>query len=163
VKVIYLTNHQKRNCEVVEIGISSKMINNKINIAILGDAGVGKTCFVRALKMIHHEKKYISTVGCELHPIPVHDIIVNVWDFGGQDKYKSYALENLSNMDHVLIMYEKNNRLTKKNAETKWKDMIGDNPHTFVMTKCDDDATGISAKDRPEGCIDLLSEITQKY
>ena len=57
---------------------------------LVGDGGVGKTTFVKRHLTGEFEKKYIATVGVEVHPMNFSTtrgvIKLNVWDTAGQEK-----------------------------------------------------------------------------
>ena len=57
----------------------------------VGDGGVGKTTFVKRHKSGEFEKKYVATLGADVHQIPFqtnHGLIkFNVWDTAGQEKF----------------------------------------------------------------------------
>ncbi|KAL7719756.1 GTP-binding nuclear protein [Entamoeba marina] len=64
-------------------------------LILAGDGGVGKTSFVKKYLSGEFEKRYIPTMGCEVHKItfqtnygPIH---FNVWDVAGQDKFAGLA------------------------------------------------------------------------
>lgn len=63
----------------------------KWKLVLVGDGGVGKTTFVKRHKTGEFEKKYVPTLGAEVHPIDFVTnkgrIIFNVWDTAGQEKY----------------------------------------------------------------------------
>jgi GTPase SAR1 family protein len=53
-------------------------------LLLVGDGGTGKTTFVKRHETGEFEKKYIATVGVEVHPLVFHTnrgpIRFNVWD-----------------------------------------------------------------------------------
>jgi len=57
---------------------------------LIGDGGVGKTTFVKRHKTGEFEKRYIATIGVEVHPLKFMTsrgpIIFSVWDTAGQEK-----------------------------------------------------------------------------
>jgi GTP-binding nuclear protein Ran len=57
---------------------------------LVGDGGVGKTTFVKRHKTGEFEKKYIATIGVEVHPMTFYTnrgpLTFNVWDTAGQEK-----------------------------------------------------------------------------
>jgi GTP-binding nuclear protein Ran len=59
-------------------------------LVLVGDGGVGKTTFVKRHLTGEFEKKYIATLGVEVHPMVFHTnhgpIRLNVWDTAGQEK-----------------------------------------------------------------------------
>jgi GTP-binding nuclear protein Ran len=56
-------------------------------LVLVGDGGVGKTTFVKRHISGEFEKRYIATVGVEVHPLKFHTsrghIIFDVWDTAG--------------------------------------------------------------------------------
>ena len=58
-------------------------------IVLIGDGGVGKTTFIKRHLTGEVEKKYIATMGAEVHPISFFttrgEIKLNVWDTAGQE------------------------------------------------------------------------------
>ena len=65
-------------------------IINKIPV-LCGDGGTGKTTFVKRHETGEFEKKYVATLGVEVHPLPFYTnyglIVFNVWDTAGQEKF----------------------------------------------------------------------------
>lgn len=77
-------------------------INEAVNMAqdpdmptfkcvLVGDGGTGKTTFVKRHLTGEFEKKYVATLGVEVHPLVFHTnrgpIRFNVWDTAGQEKF----------------------------------------------------------------------------
>jgi hypothetical protein len=63
----------------------------QFKLVLVGDGGVGKTTFVKRHKTGEFEKKYVPTLGAEVHPMDFTTdrgkLIFNVWDTAGQEKY----------------------------------------------------------------------------
>lgn len=62
----------------------------EFKLVFVGDGGVGKTTFVKRHITGEFERRYIATVGVEVHPMTFHTnhgpICFNVWDTAGQEK-----------------------------------------------------------------------------
>jgi GTP-binding nuclear protein Ran len=60
-------------------------------LLLVGDGGVGKTCFVKRHLTGEYQKKYIPTVGVEVHPLKFATnygiICFNAWDTAGQERF----------------------------------------------------------------------------
>jgi len=58
---------------------------------LVGDGGTGKTTFVKRHLTGEFEKKYVATLGVEVHPLVFYTtrgvIRFNVWDTAGQEKF----------------------------------------------------------------------------
>jgi hypothetical protein len=63
----------------------------QFKLVLVGDGGVGKTTFVKRHISGEFEKKYVPTLGAEVHPMDFTTdrgkITFNVWDTAGQEKY----------------------------------------------------------------------------
>jgi len=61
----------------------------EFKLILVGDGGVGKTTFVKRHLTGEFEKKYVATLGVEVHPLKFHTnrgpIKFNVWDTAGQE------------------------------------------------------------------------------
>lgn len=59
-------------------------------MVLVGDGGVGKTTFVKRHLTGEFEKKYIATLGVEVHPMEFSTsrgkVRFMVWDTAGQEK-----------------------------------------------------------------------------
>ena len=64
----------------------------EFKLILIGDGGVGKTTFVKRHLTGEFEKKYVATLGVEVHPLLFHTnrgpIKFNVWDTAGQEVSK---------------------------------------------------------------------------
>jgi GTP-binding nuclear protein Ran len=62
----------------------------EFKLVFVGDGGVGKTTFVKRHLTGEFERRYIATVGVEVHPMVFFtnrgQIRFNVWDTAGQEK-----------------------------------------------------------------------------
>jgi GTP-binding nuclear protein Ran len=100
----------------------------QFKLILVGDGGVGKTCFVKRHLTGEFEKKYVATLGVEVHPLPFRTncglIVFNCWDTAGQEKYGGlrdgyYILGNAG-----IIMFDVTNRQSYKNVPNWHKDLV---------------------------------------
>lgn len=109
------------------------------HILLLGDGGVGKSTFAQYLKTKQFEKRYIPTVGIELHPFEKFTIV----DTAGQKKYVGETPVRYFELflpDIVLLMFSVDNKHSYINLQY-WYDWIPEGiPVIIIGTKCDIDA-----------------------
>ena len=72
------------------LDIQAAPFTPEFKLILVGDGGVGKTTFVKRHLTGEFEKKYVATLGVEVHPLLFHTnrgpIKFNVWDTAGQEK-----------------------------------------------------------------------------
>ena len=87
-------------------------------VVLLGDGGVGKTAILSRFKGNPREKRYIPTVGCEVHPLNYNMKHYTVWDTAGQEKYAGNAFQSyLTGANVVLLVYDVTSRISYKNLQ----------------------------------------------
>jgi GTP-binding nuclear protein Ran len=74
------------------------------------------------------EKKYIATLGVEVHPMPFHtsrgQILFNVWDTAGQEKLGGLRDGYYINGQCGIIMFAVCSRITYQNVPKWYKDLV---------------------------------------
>lgn len=97
-------------------------------LLLVGDGGVGKTTFVKRHKTGEFEKKYIATVGVEVHPMVFYTnrgpITFNVWDTAGQEKFGGLRDGYYIQGQCAILMFDVTSRTTYKNIPTWHRDII---------------------------------------
>ena len=82
----------------------------EFKLILVGDGGVGKTTFVKRHLTGEFEKKYVATLGVEVHPLVFHTnrgpIKFNVWDTAGQERFKSVTRSYFRGSIGVVICYD---------------------------------------------------------
>jgi small GTP-binding protein len=116
----------------------------EINVNIVGDQSVGKSCILHSFIYKRLPWKYEET-SCDLFSITVKenniDYSLKIWDTSGNDDM--YNLRKLSymNCDVFVICYEVSSRSSFNNVSDKWMKEIKqfyENPIVIlVATKCD--------------------------
>ena len=113
------------------------------HIVLLGDGGVGKTSFVRALQGMRFEPRYLETTGINISAVEASGHILTIYDVAGQEKYTiEQALKQALNENKpalTIIMYELTSKTSYKNATRLWS-IIGRGlgaPVLMVGTKDD--------------------------
>lgn len=99
----------------------------EFKLVLIGDGGVGKTTFVKRHLTGEFEKKYIATLGVEVHPMPFHtnhgQVIFNVWDTAGQEKLGGLRDGYYIGGNCGIIMFDVCSRITYSNVPKWFKDL----------------------------------------
>merc|ERR1711935_1034717 len=99
----------------------------EFKLVLVGDGGVGKTTFVKRHLTGEFEKKYIATLGVEVHPMDFHTtkgrIIFNVWDTAGQEKFGGLRDGYYIGGQCGIIMFDVCSRITYQNVPKWYKDL----------------------------------------
>jgi len=100
----------------------------KFKLVLVGDGGVGKTTFVKRHLTGEFEKKYVATLGVEVHPVKFQtsrgEVIFNVWDTAGQEKFGGLRDGYYIQGQCAIIMFDVTSRVTYKNAPNWHRDLI---------------------------------------
>merc|ERR1712159_497468 len=95
---------------------------------LVGDGGVGKTTFVKRHLTGEFEKKYVATIGVEVHAMPFHTnrglLVFNVWDTAGQEKFGGLRDGYYIQGQCAIIMFDVTSRVTYKNVPNWHRDLI---------------------------------------
>lgn len=100
----------------------------EFKMVLVGDGGVGKTTFVKRHLTGEFEKKYVATVGAEVHPMDFHTnrglIKFNVWDTAGQEKFAGLRDGYYIQANCAIIMFDVTSRITYKHVPNWHRDLI---------------------------------------
>ncbi len=97
-------------------------------LVLVGDGGVGKTTLVKRHLTGEFEKKYIPTLGVEVHPLKFTTncgvICFNVWDTAGQEKMGGLRDGYYIQGESAIIMFDVTSRITYRNVPEWYKDIV---------------------------------------
>jgi len=97
-------------------------------LVLVGDGGTGKTTFVKRHLTGEFEKKYIATLGVEVHPLGfttnLGKITFDVWDTAGQEKFGGLRDGYYINGQAGIIMFDVTSRITYKNVPNWHRDLV---------------------------------------
>jgi small GTP-binding protein len=118
------------------------------HVNIIGDFGVGKTSIINSFKKLgFQDKNTTSTIGINNFLIPIKfenkEIILNVYDTSGQEKYQSLTLNSIRNCEGLILVYDRSDYKTFENICKVWIKSINEvidlilTPCILVENKCD--------------------------
>ena len=95
-----------------------------INLILIGDTTVGKTClFNRYFRDEFEETLFVSTIGIEkeMKYVKIKNTIykVTLWDTAGQERFRSLPKKYYQNANGVLLLFDVNNEKTF-NSVSNW-------------------------------------------
>lgn len=104
---------------------TTKIPNYKL--LLVGDGGVGKTAFLRCHRTGEFERRYIATMGVEVHPLKFHTnygpVNLHVWDVAGQEKFGGLRDAYYIHSDAAMIMFSIGSSLSYSNVPTWHRDV----------------------------------------
>lgn len=107
---------------------SGEQIMAQFKCVLVGDGGVGKTTFVKRHLTGEFEKKYVATLGVEVHPLDFHTnrgkIRFNVWDTAGQEKFGGLRDGYYIGGQSAIVMFDVTSRVTYKNVPNWHRDLV---------------------------------------
>lgn len=110
-------------------------MNPEFTIALLGDGGVGKTCFVKKLLGQAFSGKYLPTLDCEESVLDFNGTKLTILDFGGQQKFGG-SRQAVETADGAILMFDLQSKLCLKNLDY-WFKGCAHVPKVVCATKCE--------------------------
>jgi len=99
----------------------------RFKLILVGDGGVGKTTFVKRHLSGEFEKRYIATLGVEVHPLTfftnLGQVIYDCWDTAGQEKFGGLRDGYYINGQAAIIMFDVTSRVSYKNVPIWHRDL----------------------------------------
>ena len=96
-------------------------------LVLIGDGATGKTTFVKRHRFGEFEKKYVATLGVEVHPLTFYTncgrICFDTWDTAGQEKFGGLRDGYYIQGQCGIIMFDVTSRITYKNVPNWHRDL----------------------------------------
>jgi len=141
-----------------------------VTIVLVGDAGVGKTCFMIRFVRDQFVSSTRSTVGMDFctrqlavdtmqgsESSVVQQLTVQVWDTAGQEQFRSLAATYYRKAGGVMILYDANVRATFDHIPG-WIEEVRDNSETAALMIIGAKAEGSETEVSPEEGEALAAE-----
>ena len=95
-------------------------------VLIVGDAAVGKTTLLRALRGENEVAAKLATDGIEIGELQLDGVVLNCWDFAGQEVYRYTHQLFLSGNSIYVILFNLSHPIPSICSQlTYWLDSIG--------------------------------------
>ena len=131
-----LVNNSENNIPINYISQDIKEIKDNhecqmvINLILIGNSNVGKTCFFNRFNKNHFQENFVSTIGIDKYfryfKYKDKQCKVILWDTAGQDRYRSLPKKYYQNADGILILFDVCNK-ESFNDVSIWMNEINDN------------------------------------
>ncbi len=110
--------------ESLQIGMDCVAV---FKLILVGDGGTGKTTFIKRHLTGEFEKRYIPTIGVEIHPLVFHTnrgkICFQCWDTAGQVKFGGLRDGYYTRSNCAIIMFDVSNRNTYTNVPNWYREI----------------------------------------
>lgn len=112
----------------------------ELNVAVLGDGGVGKSTYLKKLRTGRFDPRYIPTSNHEKRNVsigtPTGIVKFNTYDYGGQQMFEG-TRRNLHTMNAIILMFDVTHRFTF-NSVLNWRaELPGNVPVVLCGNKTD--------------------------
>lgn len=148
------------NCEILNPQ------KNNFKIVLVGDGGVGKTAFIKRHMKGTFEKKYIATIGVEVHPLVFNtnqgNITFNIWDTAGQEKFgglrDGYYIASVG----CMAFFDVTSRVSFKNVTNWIRNVMRVQPN-IPLVLCGNKVDEKDRKIKPKEISAYLQLLKQEY
>jgi small GTP-binding protein len=143
-KMNNLVNNSENNIPINYISLEKKETKENqfvpmlINLILLGNSNVGKTCFFNRFNKNQFQENFVSTIGIDKYiryfKYKDKECKVCLWDTAGQDRYRSLPKKYYQNADGILILFDICNKESFNDVQI-WMNEINDNANVNSEVK----------------------------
>jgi GTP-binding nuclear protein Ran len=111
-----------------------------LKLVFIGDAQTGKTTFAKRLRVDEFERKYVASLGVEVHPVDYNGVSLYVWDTAGDERYTGLAEGYYIQADAAIVFFSVTNRESYNNVRrhiAAFKRVCPNAPVVVVGNKAD--------------------------
>lgn len=133
--------------------IQIKMTTPRFKLVLIGDGGTGKTTYVKRHLTGEFERKYVATLGVDVHPLTFNtthgNVIFDVWDTAGQEKFGGLRDGYYIQGKCAIIMFDVTARITYTNVPNWHRDLVrvcDKIPIVLCGNKCDSKERAVKPK-----------------
>jgi len=113
-------------------------------VVLVGDAGVGKSCFLKKYVDCTYNEDHVITIGVDYKSKVIErdteTLKLNLWDTAGEDRFRATSTSIFQGADACILFYDTTDKGTLKNLFKRKQevDKINNNIiYILVGTKCD--------------------------
>ena len=129
-------------------------------VLIVGDAAVGKTTLLRALRGENEVAAKVATDGIEIGELQLDGVVLNCWDFAGQEVYRYTHQLFLSGNSIYVILFNLSHPIPSICSQlTYWLDSIGHRAEDSEMMLVGTHASVVPREKKKE----LLEQVVHKF
>eukprot|EP01119_Soliformovum_irregulare_P025919 TRINITY_DN971_c0_g3_i1.p1 TRINITY_DN971_c0_g3~~TRINITY_DN971_c0_g3_i1.p1 ORF type:complete len:215 (+),score=40.07 TRINITY_DN971_c0_g3_i1:24-668(+) len=154
------------NVNHVPYGDRTREYDLLLKMLLIGDSGVGKSCFLLRYVEGAFTENFISTIGVDFKiktlVVQGKKIKLQIWDTAGQERFQTITTSYYRGAHGILVLYDVTNRVSFDNVK-KWMEDIDRHapPHVARMligNKSDVDQQ--ESKPGPDGRTKFQRQIT---
>ena len=110
-----------------------KYLEPKLNIALIGSAGCGKTSYLKKISGENFERRYIPTHNIVTRSIKYKKFNLNILDFAGQEVF-SFTANDFKNVDYVMLLSDATSKLSY--GVNQWKRALPNGNNLIPILYC---------------------------
>ena len=116
---------------------------------MVGSGGCGKTALLHRLQTGEFERRYIATLGVELHPVRTGEAkVINMWDCAGQEKFGGLRSGYWVGANVAILAFDLSSEQSLKEMRAYDNQLDESVERIFVGTKADLETPEMEAKVR---------------